>query len=122
MGRNSGSRSAWKRICDDYGVRQVIFEIKNYDTDLGPYEFRQMASYLKDSYGRLGFIVNRSKNIHLEGGKELDWVREIWSDKKLIIKLNAPYLLKMLTKLRNPQKHDEPDSSMNFGPRFPTLP
>lgn len=112
VARNTGGRPAWKRIYDDYQVRQVIFEIKNYDTDLGPVEFRQMSSYLRDSYGRLGFIVNRSKNINLEGGKELDWVREIWHNQILVVKLNADYLLKMLTKLRTPQKHDEPDTSL----------
>jgi len=113
VARNNGTRSAWKRIYEDYDVRQVIFEIKNYDADLGGAEFRQMSTYLKDSYGRLGFIINRSKNLNLVGGKELDWVREIWGTRKLVIKLNADYLLKMLTKLRNPQKHDEPDNSMN---------
>lgn len=114
VARNTGNRPAWRRILQDYEVRQVIFEIKNYEADLGPNEFRQMASSLKNSHGRLGFIINRSKSLNLEGkGKELDWVREIWEDNKLIIKLNADHLLKMLTKVRAPQKHDEPDTSLD---------
>lgn len=113
VARNIGTRSAWERILRDYEVRQTIFEIKNYDSDLGPSEFRQMSSYLKGPYGRLGFIVNRSKSMNLESGKELDWVREIWQERKLIIKLNADHLAKMLSRIRNPQKHDEPDNSLN---------
>ncbi len=114
VARNTGNRSAWKRILEDYSGRQVIFEAKNYEDALGPDEFRQMSSYLNGPYGRLGFIINRSNEMNLVGGSELDWVRQSWnSEKKMIIKLNAKYLCKLLSKLRNPQKHDEPDESLN---------
>lgn len=113
VGRNDGTRPAWKRILDDFESRQVIFEIKNFSHDLGPDEFRQMGSYLVPPYGRLGFIVNRSKSLNLERDREILWVKEMWAQQKLIVKLNAAYLSKMLSKLRNPQKHDEPDTSLN---------
>lgn len=113
VGTNSGETPAWRRILEDYGARQVIFEVKNYDSDLGPQEFRQMNSYLYGTYGLIGFIVNRSVTIDPEKGRELDWIREIHTNhKKLIIKLNATFLSKLLSKIRSPQKHNAPDQAI----------
>ena len=41
---NDAQSNVWKRIKEDYSVRQVIFEVKNYSKDLGRDEFRQMLS------------------------------------------------------------------------------
>jgi hypothetical protein len=41
VGRNLTQSPFWKRVHEDYGVRQVIFEIKNF-RELGPDEYRQM--------------------------------------------------------------------------------
>jgi hypothetical protein len=114
VARNTGNRSAWKRILDDYSVRQVVFEVKNYSSDLGGDEYRQMASYLHDGYGRLGFIITRSKQMNLSAGKELDWVRQFWNtERKLIIKISADNLAKSLSKLRSPERHDAADSALH---------
>ena len=104
----------WRRILDDYGTRQVIFEIKNY-VDLSADEYRQMNTYLANDHGRLGFIITRSKDNNLEKGKELDWAQELYFNhgKKIVIKLSEHYLTKYLSKLRSPQKHDAANIELN---------
>lgn len=105
--------AAFKRIHADYGSRQVIFEVKNYK-DIGRDEHRQMLSYLQDKYGNLGFIVTRDEDENLHAGRELDWVREIYTGhKKLVIRLNAKFFQRLLSKLRSPEKHDVVDKSLN---------
>ena len=112
VARNRESSEFWRRIKSDYGVRQVLFEVKNY-SDMGPTEFRQVQSYLTGQYGRLGFIVTRDTDENLRGGRDLDWVKEIWfSHNVLIIKLPEKYISKMLQKLRSPEKHDAIDHHM----------
>ena len=114
VARNDRQSPAWQRVYDDYGSRQVIFEVKNFSTPLGPKEYRQMLSYLTGEHGRLGFIINRSDTADLTKGSELDWVREMYQQHDcLIIKLPARELVSWISKLRNPQKHDAPDRSIN---------
>lgn len=113
VGTNSCRTPAFKRIHSDYQSRQVIFEIKNYK-DIGPDEYRQMLSYLQNQYGNCGFIVTRDDDENLQAGKELDWVREIYNGhKKLIIRITAKFLQKLLGKLRSPEKHDAVDKAIN---------
>lgn len=104
---------AFQRIHSDYGCRQVIFEVKNYQ-EIGRDEYRQMSTYLHSNYGRLGFIITRDQDENLHAGKELDWVREIYNTQsKLIIRITAKFLQKLLGKLRNPEKHDAVDKALN---------
>ena len=42
---NQGIHGFWKRILKDYGTRQVIFEVKNFE-EIGVEEYRQMYGYL----------------------------------------------------------------------------
>jgi hypothetical protein len=105
--------SAFKRIHADYGARQIIFEVKNFK-DIGRDEHRQMLSYLHNQYGSVGFIVTRDEDENLHVGRELDWVREIYtSHKKLVVRLNAKFFQRLLGKLRSPEKHDVVDKSLN---------
>ena len=104
---NISQNDPWSHIYSHYGTRQVIFEIKNIDRDLGPSEFRQIYSYLCGEYGRLAFIVTRGKSIDLRKGAELDWVKELYHNHKVvIIKISGPWLKSLLSKIRSPQKHD----------------
>ncbi|MEB6157138.1 ATP-binding protein [Klebsiella quasipneumoniae] len=113
VGTNTGKSDAWARIEKDYRVRQVVFEVKNY-ASVGRDEYRQMSSYLHSMYGRLGFIVTRDNEEALRAGPELDWVREIYStDDKLIIRLSYKFFTRLLSKLRNPEKHDAVDNALN---------
>lgn len=106
VARNDGLTPLWRRVLDDAKSRQVLFEAKNYE-QIGGDEARQMASYLVERYGNLGFIITRSPDELPRGGVELNWVREIWNtQKKLIVPLSQGWILRLLGKLERPVKHD----------------
>ena len=110
---NLGEGDAWRRIYEDYGTRQVIFEIKNKEF-LSAEDYQQIVSYLSGDYGRLAFVVNRSHTVDLFKDRDVEWVREMYAAHKvLIIKLTGKFLSKQLMKLRNPQKHDAVDDSVH---------
>lgn len=112
VARNQAKTDAWRRILNDYGSRQVIFEVKNY-VDLGPIEYRQLNSYLVRDYGKLGFIITREVDESLKKDKDLAWVREIWHESgRLIVKITGAWLSKYLSKVRSPQKHDAADVAL----------
>jgi hypothetical protein len=113
VGTNTESSLFWKRILKDYGTRQVIFEVKNYD-ELGQEDYRQVLSYLSGQYGRLAFIITRSETTDLERDRELAWFKSMYNDhKKMIVKLTGKYLSHLLGKQRNPQKHDAADNALS---------
>lgn len=113
VGTNLSKSDAWERIHKDYGVRQVVFDAKNYK-EIGPDEYRQLSTYLHGQYGRLGFLVTRDDDENLRSGKELDWVKEIFTTQnKLVIKLSYKFFQKLLGKLRNPEKHDAVDHALS---------
>jgi len=56
---NMGESGFWRRIYEDYACRQVIFEIKNFQS-LKADNFRQALSYTTEEYGKFAIIVNRS--------------------------------------------------------------
>ena len=111
---NMATTPVWERILRDYGSRQVIFEIKNYESLSGD-EYRQMNSYLSNEHGSLGFIITRASDNNLVKGKELNWAQELYfnHNKKMVIKLSERYLTKHLSKLRSPQKHDAANIELN---------
>jgi hypothetical protein len=110
--RNNSTTPVWRRILEDYGTRQVIFEVKNY-SDPGPSEYRQMLSYLTRDYGKLGFIITRDRDESLLKDRDLAWVREMFYEHGvLIVKLTATWLEKYLSKARSPQKHDAADKAL----------
>ena len=104
---------SWQRIREDYGTRQVVFEVKNF-SGLGPQEFRQMLSYLTGDYGSLGFIVTRDQSIDVQAGSELEWIREFWArtPRVLVVRLTARWIAKQLSRLRGTCKHDEPERQL----------
>src|SRR5690606_38085085 len=108
VGTISAVKGAWSRINRDYGTRSVVFEVKNFQ-ELAPEHFRQVASYLTDNYGRIGFIVYRSDKKEPSNENELVWIREMYwkNGQKLIVLLSFRYLINFLEKIRNPQKHDD---------------
>lgn len=110
---NYGERSVWKRILEDYKVRQVTFEIKNYQ-DLTQSDYRQINSYLNNEYGTLAFVITRDFKNELDKHKELAWAQEIYhTQRKLIVKLSFKFLEKHLSKARSPQKHDAVNQEIN---------
>ncbi len=110
---NLSESPVWRRIKEDYGARQVIFEVKNFK-NIGSDEYRQMLSYLTGDYGKIGFVITRDDDTNLRKGKELDWMLEMYNRHGvLIVKLCGRYMCGLLSKLRNPQKHDVPDKTLN---------
>ncbi|WP_309688596.1 ATP-binding protein [Stenotrophomonas sp. SORGH_AS_0321] len=95
----------WKRVLQDYGTRQVIFEVKNFER-IGVEEFRQAYGYLGKEYGRLAIIICRDPESGLRRGAELDAFREFYGKDALIIKFPASQFVTILSKLRNPEKFD----------------
>ena len=89
-------------------------EVKN-QYELGGDEYRQMLSYLTGEYGKCGFIITRDKGIELSKDKEVNWVREMYDkhDGVLIVKLTGSFFTALLSKLRNPQRHDEANIRLN---------
>ena len=108
VGTVTDSTGVWGRICEDYGTRQVLFEIKN-QKGIGPDEYRQMLSYLTREYGKCGFIITRDDTQELtKGSKELHWTRESYDrHEKLIVRLSQKFLVTRLSKARSPRKHDD---------------
>lgn len=110
-GTNNAKSEFWKRVLEDYSSRQIIFDAKNYQ-ELGSSEYRQLQSYLTGIYGKLGFIINREDKEELTG-KNLDWTKEMYyTHGVIIIKLPAKFIIKLLQKLRSPDKHDVIDIQM----------
>ena len=110
---NLSEGNAWRRIYDDYSTRQVIFEIKNYQ-GLTAADYYQMISYLSGEYGKLGFFVTRDETVELYSGKDVEWVREVYLAKEIIvIKLTGKYLARLLGRLKNPAKHDAVNDALH---------
>ena len=113
VGTNLGNSVFWKRVQQDYGTRQVIFEVKNYG-HLTQDDYRQVLAYLSGQYGNLAFLISKDHTTDLERDKELAWFKGIYNDrKKMIIKLTGKHLSQLLSKNRNPQKYDAADQSLS---------
>jgi hypothetical protein len=113
VGTNLSESPFWRRIYEDYHCRQVIFEVKNY-AELTEDDFRQALSYSSGEYGKCIFFVTRALDGNLRRGKELDWVRELYSRHGLLtLKLADRMFSSLLGKLRSPPKHDAAEKSMN---------
>ena len=114
VGTVVAERGVWRRILEDYGTRQVVFEVKNFG-GLEASAYRQVLSYLVDEYGNCGFIVTRDEDIDLvKGSTELQAAKEIYDKhEKLIVKVTAKFLAGLLSKARSPQKHDEGNVRLN---------
>ena len=113
VGTNLAEAGVWKRIYEDYGTRQVVFEVKNYRC-LVSSDYYQMRSYLSGEYGRIGFFITRDDSTDLYRHRDVEWVREMYAGHKvLIVKITGKYLSGLLNKLRNPLKHDAVDDALH---------
>lgn len=106
------AEGVWRRILEDYGTRQVIFEIKNYES-IGIQEYRQVYGYLGKEYGKLAFIVCRDPVTGLQKGPELDAFREFYNKDAMIVKFPAAQLVTILSKLRSPDKFDAGEQAIS---------
>jgi hypothetical protein len=93
------------RILRDYNCRQLTIEIKNY-TPLTNDDYRQVNSYLNNTYGSFGIIIDRGEDDNLSG-LTLGWTREMYCEnKKVILRIPARILAKYLRKTKNVQQQN----------------
>lgn len=113
VGTNLAQTTFWKRVEKDYNSRQVIFEVKNYTSPTLD-DYRQLQAYMSGAYGNISFLICRHWSVNLESdSKDLAWIKSIHSDhKKVVVKLTAKFIADILSKLRNPRKHDAGDNAL----------
>ena len=113
VARNLGVSEFWKRVLSDYKGRQVVFEVKNKD-DFDGSDIRQLAAYLTNGAGSIGFLVTRGGTENLERGAELEQIRDAWTNgRKLILKIPCTLLSKLLGRLEVTSRHDKVDNFLN---------
>ncbi len=112
VGRNEANRPFWRQVYEDYGARQVVFEIKNY-RDIGPDDYRQTMSYGGREYGRITFMVYRSEAEDLDPltDNERRWVRELYYSRNehLLVLVPVRMLRSCLLQQRKRYRPDYPD-------------
>ncbi len=111
VGTNMATEGFWRRIREDYGSRQLIFEVKNYEK-MTMNEYRQCASYLGHEYGKFALLICRDNQKELSKGGEMEAFREFYNKGEVVIKLTASFLVSLLSKLRSPQKFDTLDDAL----------
>lgn len=89
----------WKRLRDDYGVSNPLFEVKNYPEPTSS-DFQQVCSYLGFShYGSLAFIVTHSESLNLSE-RTLSQFRMAFHKGKVVIALPSALLVRLLDVIR----------------------
>jgi hypothetical protein len=105
VGTISTREGFWGAIREDYDVREIIFEVKNFG-DMKIDNYRQALSYSGKNYGKFVIIVNRSESEQLDN-TERGWVKEFWDQHGvLIFSIPAPFLARCISKLRTKARFD----------------
>lgn len=102
---NMAPSGFWRMVYEDFGTRQVIFEVKNYES-IRLEDYRQLLSYTGGPYGRFAIIVSRTNS---EGVDETEraWIREVWlSQQRLVFTIPCSILSRSLSKLRTVARYD----------------
>lgn len=108
----------WRRIRDDYGTRQVIFEVKNY-VGVKPDDFRQVLGYSGGAYGQFVVVVSRAQGEGLDES-ERDWVKQSWDKHKVLVFIVPGILLaRCLGKMRAAKRPEYTEDQ--FGKRMDTF-
>jgi hypothetical protein len=131
VGTNATISSLWKRIYEQYGTLQVIFECKNYD-EVTADDFRQVLDYTHGDYGRCAFIVRRGPSDQLTLNEQ-DRIRAMFYEhERLIVVVPTNLLVLCIRKMRKTRRYDYTEFtlakhvdhivrsvlSMTHGPRF----
>lgn len=102
---NMAPSGFWRRIYEDYETRQVIFEVKNYES-VKLEDYRQLLSYTGGPYGGFAVIVSRTSSEGI-AETEREWIREMWfNQKRLIFTIPSSILSRSLSKLRTVTRYD----------------
>lgn len=102
---NVAEAGLWRRIKEDFGSRQIVFEVKNYES-LKTEDYRQVLSYTSGEYGRFGVLVHRGES---EGLPERDraWIQSLYHEhNRLVLTLPDIVLRRGISKLRNADRRD----------------
>jgi hypothetical protein len=112
IANNAHSSDFWIKFLEAYSAKKVLFKIVN-DSDLSKKDYVDIAQHLTDESGKVGFLINRSKDNNLKRN-EIDILNDIYEtyDKKIIVKLSQKYFTKHLSKIRSPDKHDESNNEL----------
>lgn len=109
---NMAKKGFWRRVREDYGSRQIVFEAKNYSS-LKLDDFRQALSYSSETYGKFITIVYRDRNEGVSD-KVRGWIKEMWDSHQVIIfVLPAIVLSRSVGKLRSRSRFDYVDKQLN---------
>jgi len=110
---NKPKTDFWKRVLSDLNSRMICFEIKNY-SDVRIDEYRQVLSYIcEEPYGRVGFIINRQKEIELSSASARTF-RTIYRKEgnKMILELTLGFIEVLLSDLCFRPNLDEVDEKI----------
>ena len=108
---NMAAAGFWRRVLEDFGARQVLIEVKNYES-LKPEDYRQALSYMTTEHGTLGIIVYRTEQEGV-GQNERTWLQEIYHEhKRIVFTVPAALLKKGIAKMRNPGRFDWIDNQL----------
>ena len=109
---NMAAAGFWRRILEDFEARQVLIEVKNYES-LKPKDYRQALSYMTTEHGSLGMVVYRTEQ---EGVSENErtWLREVYHEhNRIVFTVPATLLRKGISKMRNPGRFDWIERQLN---------
>lgn len=105
VGTNATISTFWKRIYDQYGSLQVLFECKNYD-EVTADDFRQVHDYMQGEYGRCAFVVRRGISDHLTPNEQ-DRIRAMFYEhQRLVVVIPTNLLILCIRKMRQTRKYD----------------
>ena len=109
---NMATSGFWRRLLEDFGTRQVLIEVKNYES-LKPEDYRQILSYMTAEHGQLGIVVYRTEQMGV-GTNERTWLQEIYhGHNRIVFTVPVALLRKGIAKLRNPGRFDWIDSQLS---------
>ena len=83
LATNMADSGFWRRILEDFGARQVLIEVKNYES-LKPADYRQALSYMTAEHGKLGIVVYRSEQEGVSTN-ERTWLQEVYHEHDRIV-------------------------------------
>ena len=92
---NTRASRFWNRLFEDYNVREVVIETKNY-AEPSAKDFVQVCNYLKDRhYGDLGFLVTNGPTAEISR-HSWDHIRDHYKAQKKIVLIVPSLMLKRL--------------------------
>ena len=102
----------WRRILEDFKARQVLIEVKNYES-LRPEDYRQALSYMTSEHGKLGIVVYRTEQEGVSANGRT-WLQEVYHEhNRIVFTLPVSLLSKGVAKMRNPGRFDWIDRQLN---------